>query len=260
VTNVIFDYATIINQPIKINPTMSQDVQRQISILKYYVTFLSVLVVGLILFIFLKGSGNRFKEITAERINIVESNDKLRMVISNQKRQHPGIMDGQVLKQRAREAGMIFFNTDGDECGGLIFEGNKQGGGMAYSVDQYRNDQVMQLQYQEDLVENQRLRGYGLKLWDRHDESTLCDLLQLDDSLKKLNDTTVYRAAFKKLRSKGYLGNERLFLGKTKSRFVGLSIRDSKGRPRIEIGLDKDDNVLLQVRDTTGSVRPFVMP
>ncbi len=108
---------------------MNEDFQKQISILKYYVTFLSVIVVGLIAFILLKENDNRFKEITAERINIVESNGKLRMVISNQKRQHPGIMDGKVIAQRDREAGMIFFNTDGDECGGLTFEGNKNGGG-----------------------------------------------------------------------------------------------------------------------------------
>jgi len=236
---------------------MSQDLQKQISTLKYYVTFLSVLVVGLIAFILLKGNDNRFKEITVERINIVESNDKLRMVISNQKRQHPGIMDGKILAQREREAGMIFFNTDGDECGGLIFEGNKNGGGMAYSVDQYRNDQVMQLQYQEDTSKNQRLRGYGLKLWDRSDKFTLGDLIRLDDSLKRLNDTAVYKRTFKKLKMNGFLGMERLFLGKTKSKFVGLFIRDSKGRPRIEIGLDKDNNVLLQVRDTVGRIQPL---
>jgi len=239
---------------------MNHDLQRQISILKYYVTFLSALVVGLILFILLKGNGNRFKEITAERINIVESDDKLRMVISNQKRQHPGIMDGKIMAQREREAGMIFFNTDGDECGGLIFEGNKNGGGMAYSVDQYRNDQVMQLQYQEGTSNNTRLRGYGLKLWDRSDEFTLGDLIQLDDSLKRLNDTAVYNRTFRKLKMDGRLGIERLFIGKTKSKSVGLFIRDSKGRPRIEIGLDKDNNVLLQVRDTTGRAQPLVMP
>ncbi len=128
---------------------------------------------------------------------------------------------------------------------------------MAYSVDQYRNDQVMQLQYQEDKVEGHRLRGYGMKLWDRSDEFTLGNLIRLDDSLKRLNDTALYNHTFKKLKSDGLLGMERLFLGKTKSKFVGLSIRDSKGRPRIEIGLDKDNNVLLQVRDTTGRIRPL---
>jgi hypothetical protein len=239
---------------------MNQDLQKQISILKYYVAFLSVLVIGLIAFLFLKETDNRFKEITAERINIVESNDKLRMVISNQNRQHPGIIDGKVLAQREREAGIIFFNTDGDECGGLVFDGNKNGGGMAYSVDQYRNDQIMQLQYQEEANEKQRLRSYGLKFWDRSDDFTLGDLLRKYDSLKRLNDTSVYRTVFGKLKSRGYLGNERLFLGKTKSSFVGLFIHDTNGRPRIEIGLDKDNNVVLQVRDTLGRVRPFAIP
>src|SRR5579872_4446681 len=179
---------------------MNQDLQKQVTALKYYLAFLSLLVVGLISFISLREGTNRFKELTAERINIVESDNKLRMVISNQKRQHPGIMDGKVMAQREREAGMIFFNTDGDECGGLVFEGNKGGGGMAYSVDQYRNDQVMQLQYQEDTSKQQRLRGYGLKLWDRSDDFTLGDLIRLDDSLKRLNDTSVFRTVYGKLK------------------------------------------------------------
>ncbi len=233
---------------------MNQDLQRQIAVLKYYVVFLSLLLASLIGYVFIKDNNHRFKEVTVERINIVESDDQLRMVISNQKQQHPGIIDGKAMEKRDRPAGMIFFNDDGDECGGLVFEGNKSSGGMAYSVDQYKNDQIMQLQYQEDSGKDQRLRGYGLKIWDRSDDFTLHDFMKLDDSLKRLNDTAVYRAVFKKLKSEGRLGTERLFLGKTKSMFVGLTIRDSKGRPRIEIGLDKNNNVLLQVRDTTGRI------
>ncbi len=236
---------------------MNQDVEKQIRALKLYVAALTLVVAGLIGFIFWQPDNTNFKEINAERINIVESDSRLRMVISNQQRQHPGVVDGKTLPQRERSAGMIFFNDDGDECGGLVFEGNKKGGGMVYSVDQYKNDQIMQLQYAEDAGEPQRVRGYGLKLWDRRDDFTTGDLLRLDDSLKRLNDTAIYRAAIKRLQSDNKMGAERLFVGKTKSKSVGLFIRDSKGRPRIEIGLDENNNVLLHVRDTAGRIQPF---
>lgn len=69
------------------------------------------------------------------------------MVISNKKNQHPGIINNQALPERDRPAGMIFFNDDGDECGGLVYDGDRNSASMTYSFDQYKNDQIMQLQY-----------------------------------------------------------------------------------------------------------------
>jgi hypothetical protein len=198
-----------------------------------------------------------FKEIDAERINIVESSGLLRMVISNQKQQHPGTIDGKMMAPRERPAGMIFFNDDGDECGGLVFDGNKKEASMTYSFDQYKNDQIMQLQYDENSNANQRIRSYGLKMWDRRDDFTLRDLIKLDDSLKRLQDTASYRAAVRKIQSEGLIGHERLFLGKNKAKEVGLFIRDDKGRPRIEIGLDSQNNVVFQALDTNEHIIPF---
>ena len=75
----------------------------------------------------------KFSEIDVERINVVEKNGSLRMVISNKERQHPGIMDGKYWKEREgkRASGILFFNDKGDEMGGLTFRGNNgegQGG------------------------------------------------------------------------------------------------------------------------------------
>jgi len=70
------------------------------------------------------------------------------MVISNSKRQHPGMFDGEVIMERKRPPGMIFFNEEQDEVGGLVYQGNKEDGmGLVLSVDQYKNDQVMQMLY-----------------------------------------------------------------------------------------------------------------
>jgi hypothetical protein len=63
----------------------------------------------------------KFEEIDVERINIVEKNGKLDMVISNQERQHPGIFNGKIIERKSpRPPGIIFFNHLGDEMGGLI--------------------------------------------------------------------------------------------------------------------------------------------
>lgn len=94
-------------------------------------------------------SSKTFDEITVERINIVEPNGDLKMVISNSKRQHPGMFDGEVLMERQRPSGMIFFNEEQDEVGGLVYEVNKEDDmGVVLSIDQYKNDQVMQMLYE----------------------------------------------------------------------------------------------------------------
>src|SRR5439155_24651773 len=56
-------------------------------------------------------------EITVERINVVDKNGTLRMVISNKDRMHPGVIDGVTLERPRPQAGLLFFNDEGDEDG-----------------------------------------------------------------------------------------------------------------------------------------------
>lgn len=238
---------------------MDQQLVKQIKFLKIYSGILTVIViVGFLLAFIQIDKKPRFKEIDVERINVLESSGKLKMVISNQERQHPGRMDGKDLKPRQREAGIIFFNSIGDECGGLVYDGDKKGGSMVLSLDQFKNDQVMQLQYNEHEENNkQRSRSYGLKLWDRSDDFTMGKLIALDDSLKKLNNEAIYLAAIQKLKSEGLLGAERLFIGKNHNNEVGLFIKDKKGLPRIKLYVDNNNRVVIQALDENGNNIPF---
>jgi stress response protein SCP2 len=89
----------------------------------------------------------KFSEIDVERINVVEKDGKLKMVISNKERQHPGTVDGITYNERKgeRPAGMIFFSEKGDEIGGLIFDGDTgKGQGGSLTFDKFRGDQTVQ--------------------------------------------------------------------------------------------------------------------
>ena len=233
-----------------------QDLSKQVRFLKLYAIFLTIIVIILAGIVIFTLRNDHFKEITAERINIVEPDGMLRMVISNQKNQHPGKMNGKVMPSRERPAGMIFFNNEGDEDGGLVYDGNKNGGSMTYSFDQYKNDQVMQLQYNQDNDGKGKMtaRSYGLKLWDRPDDFTLSNLIDYADSLKKLNDTNTYNAGIAKLKAEGKLGQQRFFAGKNENGEVGLFLRDSKGIPRLKIYIDKNDQPVIQTLDQKGGV------
>src|SRR6185312_8139348 len=127
-----------------------ENLAKQVRVLKFYAAFLTLIVIVLGIFLTVSIRNSHFKQITAERIDIVEPDGSLRMVISDQKHQHPGMVNGKIMPDRERPAGMIFFNDSGDEDGGIVYDGNKNGASMTYSFDQYKNDQIMQLQYSQE--------------------------------------------------------------------------------------------------------------
>ena len=97
----------------------------------------------------------KFTTIDVQRINVREPDGTLRLTISN----HaliPGIIVGK--KEYAHlnrpEAGMIFFNDEGIENGGLVFDGGLKEGrptnGGSFTFDRYMQDQTLQLISTED--------------------------------------------------------------------------------------------------------------
>ena len=226
---------------------------RQVKVLRIYVIVLTVLVLACLIALIAGVRGSHdFTELTARRINIVEPDGRLALVISDHANQHPGAINGKDLPARDRPAGMIFFNGEGDECGGLVYDGTKKEASFTWSVDQYKNDQIMQLQYEQD--SGLRLaRSYGFKLWDRSDRFTLGREMDYFKSLPK-NDTAAVNAGIDSLRKKGLLGVERLFLGRTTDGKTGLFLRDDRGIPRLRICIGKENEPLIQTLDDRGGV------
>src|ERR1043166_6267122 len=70
-----------------------------------------------------------FDVISAQRINIVEPDVTLRMAISNHSRLPGIIVRGKEKPLDRPQAGMIFYNDEGSEIGGLIFGGRKNAKG-----------------------------------------------------------------------------------------------------------------------------------
>src|SRR5215475_11072876 len=92
-----------------------------------------------------------FDEITVQRIKLVEPNGTLRMIISNHAK-FPGlIVRGKEEAFDRPQAGMLFYNDEGSENGGLIFGGYKNAkgevvdSGGSLTFDKYDANQIIQL-------------------------------------------------------------------------------------------------------------------
>ena len=123
----------------------------------------------------------RFDEIDVERINIIAPNGKPRLVISNAERAPDVIMNGKTYhRSGSNEAGMIFYNEEGNENGGMGFSGRKHDGhvsaGGSFMFDQYGQDQTVGITYDEE----DGRRSAGLRVWDRPEQpvTVLADMVE----------------------------------------------------------------------------------
>jgi hypothetical protein len=232
---------------------MESKLEKEVQFLKVYAITATVVCVVLIASAFtLQSRKQKFEEIDVERINIVEKDGKLRMVISNQERQHPGIVNGKVIERKGpRPPGMIFFNHLGDEMGGLIF-GDNGGNGHFGSLtwDKVRNDQTMGFRYLES--DNGTYQS-GLEMWQQPNIASDVMLAKYE-AANKIADETKRKAAIQAMIDSNELATNRLFLGKRRDNSMTLVMNDIKGKPRIRMQVAADGTPKLEFLDEADKV------
>lgn len=233
---------------------MEAKLQRDVKLLKVYSLVITVLF-GVIAFTTISQANQKtkFEEIDVERINVVEKDGKLKLVISNGDRQHPGIIDGRTL-QRKRPPGLLFFNESGDECGGLSFSGTQRDGkGNASALlafDRFRQDQTVGLQYGES---NGQYFA-GLRVWDRP-EASLGPVVDKLSAIEKMADGPEKTAAMKALREMpAAIVADRVMVGRDREQAAVVRLSDTKGRPRIKLSVDAAGAPKLEFLDEAGKV------
>jgi hypothetical protein len=231
---------------------INDKVLREIKFLKIYSVGLTFLLLFLCYLILKPNRKEHFEEISVGRINVVEKDGSLRLVISNSEKQHSCVINGKEIPERERAAGLIFFNSVGDECGGLIYDGNEKEAGLVFSVDKFRDDQVMQLQYMEDT--KSKNRKYGVQLWDYPKENSFEARMKCFEELEKLKNKDEIQKAYDKMKDDSLVMEDRLFLGKAYNKDIGLFINDKKGNPRIKIYIDDKNNSKFEFLDDKGKI------
>ena len=193
-------------------------------------------------------------EITVQRINVVEPDGTLRLVITN-KALSPGIYirGTERLAGTRKTAGMLFLNDEGTENGGLIFGGSTDANGNSgnyghLSFDQYMQDQVVSLDGQQT---NDQRRA-TLTVIDRPDWS-IEEYIALVERIQSLPPEQ-QQAELDQFRATHPDAQRRATFGRGEDRSAALRLKDAQGRDRVIISAPATGDPVLQFLDANGQV------
>jgi hypothetical protein len=203
----------------------------------------------------------RFHEISVERINIVEPDGKLRMTISDAAQSPGWVFHGKPYPGRPHSAGMIFFNDEGEEDGGLTFGGRTEKGQFGadggLSFDQYNSDETVTLRYSDD----NGVKREGLFLTDRAN-IPIADVLAKRDALMAMPAGPARDSAIKAwAENNGHpLAATRVAVDREHNKSAVVSLADQQGHPRLKLVVDSTGAASIQFLDTDGHVTKSVTP
>ena len=239
---------------------MDNEIRRELRLLKGYAIVVTALLGTLSLAAFRQASQKQtFTEIDVERINIVEKNGNLRMVISNRDRSIGPIYKGKPFGYAGgTRPGIIFFNDEGTENGGLTFSGKREADGTyransGFSFDQFDQDQVAYLQYND----NNGRRNMGLTIADRID-TDIYDLVMERDSIVKVHPAGPARdaalAKWAQPRNGVPIAATRVYVGRDVAKAAVVNLSDRMGKSRIRLMVDSLGTASLEFLDADGKV------
>lgn len=170
-----------------------------------------------------------FDTLRVQRIDVVEPDGTLRMVISNHARLPGIILRGKEQAFDRPQAGMLFYNDEGSETGGLIFGGHRNAkgevtdSGGSLSFDRYNANQIVQLLGVDD--HEDRLAG-----------------LAISDSQENAP------------------GHRRIWIGRADDGAATLALMDAAGRKRILLQVPASGDPSLLFLDANGKTVQRLAP
>jgi hypothetical protein len=229
---------------------------RRVRLLSLYAICSSLTLLVLVVSAFLQPDRQRVQVLDVARINILTPDGKYAVVLSNAERL-PGNVIGQ--RERAsgrRGAGLLFYNADGNEAGGLIFDSNWRDSATSafgqLSLDRFESDQVAVLRYLESSADWEA----GLVV-AHHARHSLVEWYAARDSLDRLATPAARDSAMQQLRRRfvqeGKWEIPRLFAGQ-RNKAALLELRDMRGRQRLRAIVDSTGEPRLEFLDQNARV------
>lgn len=163
-------------------------------------------------------------ELNVHRINVVEKDGKLRMVIANHSRLPGVIVHGKEQPPEDRpQAGMIFYNDEASEVGGLIFGGYQDSKGEIHDSG-------------------------GSLSFDRYGASQTIQLMGVDDKDYKFSGLKVFDS------QPGKQIQQRIRLGRGNEGIATLALLDGQGKERLVLQVSAEGRTTISALDANGKV------
>jgi hypothetical protein len=165
-----------------------------------------------------------FDELNVHRIDVVEPDGTLRLVISD-----AAELPGVIVKGKERppadrpQAGLLFYNDEGSETGGLIFAGHKNAQGQVVDC-------------------------CGSLSFDRYGANQFVQLAGVDDSTDQFAGLAVSDT------------KRRIWVGRTGDGVAAIVLRDGAGRKRVAIEAPASGSPAMEFFDDRGRVVQRVVP
>lgn len=207
----------------------------------------------------------RFDTITVQRINIVEPDGKLRMVMTNNNR-IPGLMiNGREYadygkRKESTAAGLLFYDAQATESGGLTFGGLKNAQGQIsrfghFSFDRYNQDQMLSITASDQGTKHSaEIKMIDQPSWPIEEYLDLLDRIQhLPPADRDQAITEFFRTHPKGAGLRTVLGTQ-TFLSQPGEGKNSLNLRDDQGRERARLTVAADGVPSLEFLDTAGNV------
>ena len=198
-----------------------------------------------------QAQSTRFQVIDVERINIVEKDGKVRIVLANKAR-FPGLMvRGQDNPYPRDVAGIAFINEDGTEYGTLTTETRRASGDFgAYSGlrwGSFGQGQGVGMLYDDDNGQ----REAGVFITDAP-TTAASQLLERGKAVQQMAEGRAKARAMAELRRAE--GPRRITVARMKDQSAAVELSDPQGKPRLRLVVGPGGAPRVDFLDATGRV------
>lgn len=172
-----------------------------------------------------------FETVRAERIEIVEADGTRRMVLSNRERFPKPVLDGEVFERSINPAGMVLYDRDGSEMGGIAALDPEGPARWTALIFDYENSEAIGL--------GTRTRGedgYGASL-------TIADRIPLDADIREV----------------GTSGTARVDI-QNEDGDAAIVLSDPEGNPRLRLYVEESGRTGVEILSPAGEVVSRLAP
>lgn len=167
-----------------------------------------------------------FDEITVGRLNVTSADGRQWIVLSNPERFPNPVIDGKEYPRSIAPAGILFYDGKGSETGGIAVVTVPGVGEQAMLILDYANSEAIGFGKFES--EDGQLYEAGIEILDR---------VPLGANIEEV----------------GSVGTSRISIT-NENRSAQVVLKDTKGRPRIRIYVDENDEPRIEILDPDGVV------